>query len=70
MMAVQRRPFRRSRDRVIAGVCAGVSEWLGWRPAAGRIVFAVLSVLSLVVPGMIIYMVLLTIMPPPEKAAA
>lgn len=69
MMAVQRRPFRRSENRLIAGVCAGVSEWLGWQPGAGRLVFAALSLLSLVIPGMIIYLVLFTVMPPPENAA-
>lgn len=67
-MAVQRRPFRRSRNRIIAGVCAGVAEWLGWQPASARMVFAALSLLSVGVPGLIIYMVLFTIMPPPAKA--
>jgi len=68
-MAAQRQPFRRSRNRIIAGVCAGVAEWLGWQPASARMVFAALSILSVGIPGFIIYLVLFTIMPPPGEAA-
>jgi phage shock protein C len=67
-MTGQRPPFRRSRSRIIAGVCAGISEWLGWEPAAGRFLYVLLSVMSVGVPGIIIYAVLWTIMPRPENA--
>lgn len=65
-MAVERKPFRRSRNRIIAGVCAGVAEWLDWRPEAGRILFMLLALMSIGVPALVIYLVLWTIMPPPE----
>jgi phage shock protein C len=66
----KRPPFRRSRNRIIAGVCAGVSEWLGWEPLAGRLFFVLISVMSVGVPGLIVYLVLWTIMPGPEDAEA
>ncbi len=67
-MAGNQRPFRRSRNKIIAGVCAGVAEWLGWQPVAGRLLYVLISIMSVVVPGIIVYMVLWTIMPKPESA--
>lgn len=69
-MAHQRPPFRRSRNRVIAGVCAGISEWLGWDPRAGRVLYVLVSIMSVGVPGIVVYMVLWTIMPKPAPAGA
>jgi phage shock protein C len=48
-------------DRVIAGVCAGLARWLGWKPTTVRILF----LLSLLLPGpqTILYLVLWIIMP-------
>ena len=69
-MAEPRPPFRRSRNRIIAGVCAGVSDWLRWDPAAGRALFVLLSVMSVGIPGIVVYMVLWTIMPKPADAPA
>lgn len=69
-MAYQRPPFRRSRNRVIAGVCAGISEWLGWDPRAGRVLYVLVSIMSVGVPGLVVYMVLWTIMPKPAPAGA
>jgi phage shock protein PspC (stress-responsive transcriptional regulator) len=66
----KRPPFRRSKNRIIAGVCAGVSEWLGWEPLAGRLLFVLISVMSVGVPGIIVYLVLWTVMPGPEDADA
>ncbi len=58
-----RLPFRRSRNRVIAGVCAGCAGWLRWSPTIGRIVFSLVTVMSVVVPGILVYLVLWVIMP-------
>ena len=37
------RLHRSARDRKIAGVCAGIAEWLGVDPTIVRIVWAVLA---------------------------
>ena len=59
-------PLRRSRThKVIAGVCGGIAEWLGWDPTAVRILYVVISVLSVAFPGIIVYIVLWLVMPPP-----
>ncbi|HEY8184017.1 MAG TPA: PspC domain-containing protein [Thermoanaerobaculia bacterium] len=58
-------PLRRSnRYKMIAGVCGGIAEWLGWSPSAVRILYVVISVLSVAFPGIIVYIVLWLVMPP------
>ncbi len=53
----------RSRSRVIAGVCAGLAEWLGWDIAMVRILYLVVSILSAGFPGTLVYIILWIIMP-------
>jgi phage shock protein PspC (stress-responsive transcriptional regulator) len=54
----------RSRDnRVLAGVCGGIAEWLGWDPTLVRILYVLLSVISAAFPGIIVYLVLWVVMP-------
>jgi phage shock protein PspC (stress-responsive transcriptional regulator) len=54
---------RSSRHRVIAGVCGGIAEWLGWSPAAVRVLYVLLSILSAAFPGILVYLVLWLVMP-------
>lgn len=57
-------PLYRSRsDRIIAGVCGGVAEWLGWSPTGVRILYVVISILSVAFPGILVYLILWLIMP-------
>ncbi|PYQ52149.1 MAG: stress-responsive transcriptional regulator [Acidobacteria bacterium] len=57
-------PLRRSRKhRMIAGVCGGIAEWLGWSPNAVRVLYVLVSVLSVAFPGIIVYIVLWIVMP-------
>ena len=57
-------PLRRSRrHRIIAGVCGGLAEWLGWNPTLVRILYMVLSVASAAFPGIVVYIVLWIVMP-------
>lgn len=63
-MAISRPGLKRSRDqRVIAGVCGGIAEWLGWGATATRVVFVLLSLLSAAFPGIIVYVVMWIVMP-------
>lgn len=55
--------LERSTDRVIAGVCAGVAEYLGWDIGLVRLVYLLLSIFSAGFPGLLIYIVLWVIMP-------
>ena len=56
--------LQRSRDdRMIAGICGGFAEWLGWDPSLVRIAYVVFSILSAGFPGTLAYIVLWFIMP-------
>ena len=60
-----RRPLRRStRDSLLAGVCGGLAQWLGWDATIVRVLYVLLSVLSAAFPGIIVYVILWLIMPP------
>ena len=48
---------------MIAGVCGGIAEWLGWRPSYVRALYLLVSVLSAAFPGIIDYIVLWILMP-------
>jgi phage shock protein C len=57
-------PLQRSRkNKLIAGVCGGLAEWLGWDPTLVRIAYVIGSVLSIAFPGTIVYIILWVIMP-------
>jgi len=54
----------RSRDqKIIAGVCGGIAEWLDWTPTAVRITYVVISIASVVFPGTLAYIILWIVMP-------
>ncbi|MCI0692742.1 PspC domain-containing protein [candidate division KSB1 bacterium] len=57
----------RSRNRIIAGVCGGIAEWLGWSPTTVRILYVLVSVLSAAFPGIIVYLILWMVMPSPSR---
>jgi phage shock protein C len=57
-------PLRRSRrSRMIAGVCGGLAEWLGWDATLVRILYVVVSVASAAFPGAVAYVILWILMP-------
>ena len=58
------RALVRSRhDRMIAGVCGGLAQWLGWDPTVVRVVYVLGSIFSAAFPGTIVYLVLWAVMP-------
>jgi phage shock protein C len=58
--------LRRSNDRMIAGVCAGIAESLGWSVNKVRIAYVLLSIFSVAFPGIAVYLVLWVLMPAPD----
>ena len=59
-----RRPLRRSLNRrVIAGVCGGLSDWLGQDVRLVRLGFVLLAVLTSVVPAVLLYGLLALFLP-------
>ena len=63
-------PLHRSRDeRVLGGVCGGIARWLGWGVTTVRVLYVVLSILSVGFPGMLVYVVLWIAMPLEDRQA-
>jgi phage shock protein C len=52
-----------NRYRVIAGVCGGIAEWLGWSPTLVRVLYVLLALASAAFPGILVYIVLWILMP-------
>ena len=50
-------------DKMIAGVCGGLARHFGWPAERVRIVYVLLSLLSVAFPGIIVYLVLWFLMP-------
>ncbi len=54
---------RSTSNRVLAGVCGGIANWLGWNPTTVRVLYVVISILSVAFPGILVYLVLWIAMP-------
>jgi phage shock protein PspC (stress-responsive transcriptional regulator) len=54
---------RSTQDAMIAGVCGGIAESIGWSATRVRIVYVLVSVLSAAFPGIIVYLALWFLMP-------
>ncbi len=61
--------LRRSKDRVIAGVCGGLAEKYGWSPDRTRLVYVLVSFFSVAFPGILVYLALWFLMPEAEDEA-
>ena len=54
---------RSRRHKLIAGVCGGLAEWLGWNVTLVRVLYVLVSVLSAAFPGILAYVILWVLMP-------
>lgn len=62
-MSGSRGPLRRSRrHRIVAGVCGGLADWLGWRPTVVRVLFVLVGALPFL-SGILVYLVLWLLIP-------
>lgn len=62
-MSSNKKLYRSSSDRWIAGVCGGIAEYFGWDPAVVRLGYVLFSLISASFPGLLIYIILWLIMP-------
>lgn len=61
-------PLYRSRHKkIIAGVCGGLADWLGWDVTVVRILFVLISLLSVAFPGILAYILLWALMPQADR---
>jgi phage shock protein C len=65
-----RRLTRSNRNKMIAGVCGGLAEYVGMDPTVMRVLYVLVSVLSAGFPGIVAYIILMFLMPPPEQVTA
>ena len=56
------RKLTRSNDRMIAGVCAGLAEYVGFDTTLVRVAYALLTVFT-AFSGVIVYLILMIVMP-------
>jgi phage shock protein C len=57
-------PLRRSRsDRRIAGVVGGLAKYVGIDPTLARVIYVVVSIVSVAFPGILVYLLLWLIIP-------
>lgn len=50
-------------DRVLAGVIGGIAHRFGWNSTLLRVIYVVLSVLSVAFPGILVYLILWLLIP-------
>lgn len=60
------RKLTKSNNKMLAGVCAGIAEYLGWDITVVRVAYAALSVFTAGFPGVLLYIILCIVMPNPE----
>ncbi|HEX5576730.1 MAG TPA: PspC domain-containing protein [Gemmatimonadaceae bacterium] len=59
--------LRRSRsNRMIAGVIGGLARYFGIDPTMARVIYVILSVVSVAFPGLLVYILLWLIIPEGE----
>ena len=56
--------LRRTRsNKMIAGVIGGLARYFGFDPTMARVIYVILSVVSVAFPGILVYILLWLIMP-------
>lgn len=63
-MPIRKRLYRSRDDRIIAGVFSGLGEYFDIDPVLLRLTYIVLLVVTAFVPGVIIYILAMFVMPP------
>lgn len=58
---------RSTSNRMIAGICGGVGQWLGIDPTLVRIAVVVGTFFTAIFPGIVIYSILSFVIPPDDR---
>ncbi len=64
-----RRLTRSSQHRMIAGVCGGIAEYFQLDPTVVRVAYVLISIVSVAFPGILAYIILMFVMPPPDQSS-
>ena len=60
---VQKKLYRSKKDRMIAGVCGGIAEYLNIDSTVIRLLWVVVTLFTGIVPGIIAYIIAWIIIP-------
>jgi phage shock protein C len=63
-----KRLTRSSKHKMIAGVCGGLAEYFELDPTLVRVAYVLISIVSAAFPGILAYIVLMFVLPPPGEA--
>ena len=55
--------YRSRQDRVFGGVCGGMAKSLGWSGFRVRVIYILVSILSVAFPGILVYLILWIVIP-------
>jgi phage shock protein C len=55
---------------MIAGVCGGLAEYFALDPTLVRVAYVIVSIISAAFPGILAYIILMFVIPPPDSTVA
>ncbi|HEX2446409.1 MAG TPA: PspC domain-containing protein [Vicinamibacterales bacterium] len=55
--------YRSRQDRIVGGVCGGMAKSLGWSGFRMRVIYVLVSILSVAFPGILVYLILWIVIP-------
>lgn len=55
--------LQRSSNKMVAGVCAGIAEYLSLDVTIVRVAYVLISIFSAGFPGLVVYLILMFVMP-------
>jgi phage shock protein PspC (stress-responsive transcriptional regulator) len=59
--------FKRSNNKMLAGVCGGIAEYFNLDPTLVRVGYVLISIFSAAFPGILVYIILWVVMPPADS---
>jgi len=59
--------FKRSKEKLLGGVCSGIAEFFNVNPLFVRIIWIILTLITFILPGLIVYIILWNTMTLPDK---
>ncbi len=58
-----KRLYKSKTDKMVSGVCGGIASYLNIDPTIVRVVWALVSVFSAAVPGLLVYIICAVVIP-------
>jgi phage shock protein C len=55
--------LRRSQNKMLAGVCAGIADYFNLDVTLVRVAYVLVSIFSAGFPGLLVYLILMLVMP-------